>query len=158
MTTPNPRIQALILNSRIKEKIQTELKKKKKQNSESNKHLKQSTAVTVTEASRPRMPLVTRLNSSQDSLNNKENSQEAESIEITVIKSNSEDSRNNLNRNSLHVDHNVLRIKALEKLNDELIEQNKSLKQQLLISQSNCSLILSELAKTKKKLNILLRA
>lgn len=147
MATPNPRIQALILNSRIKEKLQSEMKKKIKQ-IESSKQPKPVP-----------QPTPAKLHTSQESIETKDNIHDTESIEITIIKSSDDSHRNNnQSSNSLYVDHNVLRIKALEKLNDELIEQNKSLKQQLLISQSNCSLILNELAKTRKKLNLLIRA
>jgi shikimate 5-dehydrogenase len=80
--------------------------------------------------------------------------EQPESVEITVMKAND---RHANNQPEIIIDETQIKLKSLEKLNEELVEQNKSLKQQLLVSQSNCSLILNELLKTKQKLNKFLK-
>lgn len=129
MATPNPRIQALILNSRIKEKLQNEMKKRKK----------------IAETLKSKQ--FTQLKPSNSSEESSTKS-DRESVVLTVSKANEEPPE---------VDLAIVKIKSLERINEELSEQNKSLKQQLLISQTNTPLILNELAKTKRKLNQLIK-
>ena len=170
-------IQALILHSRVRDKLQTELSMKSNGNKETKKSKIVSTLKSKQFLQHNRKP--------SDSIDDEDDEEEEEagSAEITVIrttshsnkklndlknnnnKSLSKSTNNNNNNNSIgekstnnsNLDTSLLKIKSLEILNEELMEQNKSLKQQLLVSQANCSLILNELTRSKKKLNQILK-
>jgi hypothetical protein len=129
-TLSNTRIQTLIINSKMKEKLENDMNRRKKINNSDKLKSKHFT-------------VFNRGSSDSSSF------EQPESVEITVMKA--------IDRPANIVDENQIKLKSLEKLNEELIEQNKSLKQQLLVSQSNCSSILNELLKTKQKLNKLLK-
>jgi len=129
-TLSNTRIQTLIINSKMKEKLENDMNRRKKINNSDKLKSKHFT-------------VFNRGSSDSSSF------EQPESVEITVMKA--------IDHPANIVDENQIKLKSLEKLNEELIEQNKSLKQQLLVSQSNCSSILNELLKTKQKLNKLLK-
>jgi hypothetical protein len=165
-------IQALILHSRVRDKLQTELS----MNSNSNKQNKKSKTVSTLKSKQ----FLQHNRKPSDSIDDndddeEEEEEEAGSAEITVIRTTSHSNKklndlknnnkslskstnnNNNNNNNSNLDTSLLKIKSLEILNEELMEQNKSLKQQLLVSQANCSLILNELTRSKKKLNQILK-
>lgn len=159
-------IQALILHSRVRDKLQTELS----MNSNSNKQNKKSKTVSTLKSKQFLQHNRKPSDSIDDNDDDEEEEEEAGSAEITVIRTTSHsnkklnDLKNNnkslsksTNNNNSNLDTSLLKIKSLEILNEELMEQNKSLKQQLLVSQANCSLILNELTRSKKKLNQILK-
>jgi len=168
-----PRPQAEDLSLKTAKTKQTNLKSKqflyhnrRSTDSVGNEHDDETTTTTTRGGDSAEITVIRKTihfnknNSNSDSNTNKKLLNENSNKNNKGLKSNKISNNNNKSSsisNEKSIDTSLLKIKSLEILNEELIEQNKSLKQQLLVSQANCSIMLAELTRSKRKLNQILK-